>query len=260
VIPGWPPSLLITPLKDDKIYRLKLLPNGTVLGDTVSYFRGDGNRIRRIISDPSGLKFYVARDNQTITEYTYTGITLPVELLFFKGALQNNVAVLDWATSSEINTSRFVVERSIDGVTYHDIATIPAGGNNSSRLNYTYTDQHAINQQAEVVYYRVRMIDIDEQYKYSTIVTISLKNKLQSVIVSPNPVTGITKLTITVPNYSSAQWMLVENAGSTVMQSSLQLAPGVNSMPLNLSQLAAGVYYLKISGPGISQNIKLQKL
>ena len=82
-IPGWNNSLFITPLKQDKVYRIKLNASGTgITGDTISYFRGDGNRIRRIRIDPTGLKFYVARDASAainggaIMEYTYTGIIL----------------------------------------------------------------------------------------------------------------------------------------------------------------------------------------
>jgi len=83
VIPGWPSSLLITPLKRDLVYRLKLNANGDgITGDTISYFRGDGNRIRRITAAPDGLHFYIARDlgasanGGAIMEYTYTGPTL----------------------------------------------------------------------------------------------------------------------------------------------------------------------------------------
>jgi hypothetical protein len=82
-IAGWNYSLLVTPLKQDKVYRVKLNGTGTgITGDTISYFRGDGNRIRRITISPDGLKFYVARDASAtinggaIMEYTYAGIIL----------------------------------------------------------------------------------------------------------------------------------------------------------------------------------------
>lgn len=85
MIPDWPASLLITPLKKNFIYRVKLNAAGNgIMGDTISYFRGDGNRIRRIIAAPNGLTFYVARDagasanGGSIMEYTYTGPTLSI--------------------------------------------------------------------------------------------------------------------------------------------------------------------------------------
>lgn len=80
VIPGWPGSLLLTPLKKDLVYRVKLNATGDgAIGDTISYFRGDGNRIRKITVGPDGYKFYIARDagassnGGAIMEYIYTG-------------------------------------------------------------------------------------------------------------------------------------------------------------------------------------------
>ncbi len=82
-IPGWQNSLFITPLKKNMVYRLKLNAAGDgITGDTISYFRGDGNRIRDMAISPDGLRFYVARDvgatanGGAIMEYLYTGITL----------------------------------------------------------------------------------------------------------------------------------------------------------------------------------------
>jgi len=189
VIPGWPGSLLITPLKADMVYRLKLNASGTgITGDTISYFRGDGNRIRRITSDPTGLKFYVVRDNNTIMEYTYTGVTLPVRLLYFRGILQDNASQLEWSTSAETNSDHFVIERSLDGVSYTDIGTVKSTGNTSVNNVYTYSDINAVTQQGAIIYYRLRMVDIDGSSKYSNVVTISLSEKVEKIAVVPNPV------------------------------------------------------------------------
>lgn len=261
VIPGWPGSLLITPLKDDKVYRLKLNATGTgITGDTISYFRGDGNRIRRITSDPTGLKFYVVRDNNTIIEYTYTGITLPVRLLYFRGVLENNAAQLEWSTSAETNSDHFVVERSLDGVSYTDIGTIKSTGNSAVTNVYTYSDINAVTQQGNIIYYRLRMVDIDGSAKYSNVVSIALNEKVDKISVVPNPVQGISKVYITVINGGTANWKVVDNSGVVVMQNNLQLKPGANSLSLDMTRLAAGIYYLNVSGPGISQKVKLQKL
>lgn len=86
VIPSWPASLLLTPLKKDLVYRVKLNASGDgITGDTTSIFRGDGNRIRRIMVAPDGFRFYIARDigassnGGAIMEYTYTGPTLSLD-------------------------------------------------------------------------------------------------------------------------------------------------------------------------------------
>src|SRR6185436_2450188 len=118
-IPGWNNSLLISSLKQDKVFLMKpnaagtglmVLPNGR---DTISYFRGDGNRIRRIRIDPTGLKFYVARDAGTIMEYSYTGFILAAEFTRFEGKLiKSGVAKLEWDASTDEQHDYFELERS----------------------------------------------------------------------------------------------------------------------------------------------------
>jgi glucose/arabinose dehydrogenase len=261
VIPGWPGSILVTPLKENRVYRMKLNATGTgITGGAIPYFVGDGNRIRRVSSDRTGLKFYVARDNNTIIEYTYTGVTLPVRLLYFKGALQDNVAQLEWSTSSETNSSHFVVERSLDGVSFTDIGTVQSSGNSAVNYNYTYSDINAVTQQGNAIYYRLRMVDIDGSSKYSNVVTVALSEKADKISVSPNPTFNFAKVVINVVNAGNANWKVVDNSGMVVLQNSLQLKPGANTLPLDLSKLAAGIYYLNVSGAGINQKVKLQKL
>ncbi|MBL7700539.1 MAG: PQQ-dependent sugar dehydrogenase [Chitinophagaceae bacterium] len=88
IIPGWNYSVLVSPLKENLVYRLQLNANGTaVVGDTISYFRGDGNRVRRIRVAPDGMRFYVARDvgasanGGAIMEYRYDGVLLKRDTL-----------------------------------------------------------------------------------------------------------------------------------------------------------------------------------
>ncbi len=98
IIPGWQSSLLVTPLKKNKVYRVKLNSTGNgITGDTISYFRGDGDRIRRITPDPDGFRFYVARDigassnGGTIMEYSYTGAVLAIHDNTIKSVIVNDL-------------------------------------------------------------------------------------------------------------------------------------------------------------------------
>lgn len=260
-IPGWQHSLLITPLKDNKVYRIKLNADGTTInGDTSSIFRGDGNRIRRIIVDPTSLKFYVARDAGTITEYTYTGIiTLPLKLSFFKGSLQNNKTLLHWETAQEQNTSAFVIERSLDGVTYESIGSVAASENSNTRINYRFTDHNAGNQPAPILYYRLKMVDKDGEFTYSNIISISLNGAITRASVTPNPFEGRTQVTIYSLVNGEVNCHIVDNTGRILINEKRTLTPGHNQFYLNMQKFAAGIYYLNLKGDGIDQQLKLQK-
>ena len=106
-----------------------------------------------------------------------TNATLPLDLLSFTGNLQNNNTVLlNWKTENEINTSHFVIERSTDGIRYSGIGNVTANGRNNAggSFNYSFTDNDAVNQSSQRLYYRLKMVDIDGSLKYSNIVSVSM--------------------------------------------------------------------------------------
>jgi PQQ-dependent dehydrogenase (s-GDH family) len=186
--------------------------------------------------------------------------TLPVTLVSFTGVLNNNATDLTWTTATELNTKNYVIERSIDGTNYEPIGTVAAIGNSNNSNNYSYADLDASKQPAVLLYYRLKIYDNDDSYAYSNIVTVSLATIAGKVIVTPNPTAGITKVTLTAAFAGKGTWQIVDNSGRIVLQNTIQLQSGNNNITINASKIAAGLYYLNVSGPGIDQKVKLQKL
>jgi trimeric autotransporter adhesin len=123
--------------------------------------------------------------------------TLPLQLLSFKGDWKNNAAYLQWETANESNTSHFIVERSNDGNNFNDIGTVAANGNSTTQISYAYTDNDAASQPSPVIYYRLKLVDINGRSTYSKIISIHLSNNLD-VVLFPNPVND--KLNIKINN------------------------------------------------------------
>ncbi len=108
---------------------------------------------------------------------------VPLNLLSFNGSLQSGQVKLFWVTTSEINVRSYEVQKSIDARTYNSIGTV-AALNGTANNNYNFTDPSIPN---GVVYYRLKMIDRDGSFKYSSIIAIN--NKKQDILsVFPNPV------------------------------------------------------------------------
>lgn len=63
--------------------------------------------------------------------------TLPLTLVYFTAARENNHVVILWKTSLEDNIARFIVERSLDGATFKPIAYVTPKGVN---LEYKVLD------------------------------------------------------------------------------------------------------------------------
>ena len=193
--------------------------------------------------------------------YFATGnITLPVTLLSFTGSLQNNATLLNWETANEINTSHFIVERSIDNASFDGIGTVAANGTTSSNTNYSYTDNDVTTLPSNVIYYRLKMVDIDGSSKYSNTIIINLADIAGRVSVYPNPASHSIKVMITAVADGKGQWKITDNSGRVVMQSTSTLRKGNNNVVIDINKLAAGLYYLNVSGPGVDQKVKLQKL
>ena len=115
---------------------------------------------------------------------------VPVQLLSFQGSKTSEGNLLQWNTSTEINTVEFVLERSTDAKTIEPVALIPAKGNNSS---YYYLDT---NPSTTTLYYRLQIIDKDQQISYSNLIVLSSASEELHVIVFPNPCSGQSHLKI----------------------------------------------------------------
>ena len=197
--------------------------------------------------------FYFASNN----------FTLPLDLLSFTGQLQNNNTVLlNWKTENEINTSHFVIERSIDGSRFTALGNVTANGRNNTlgSFNYAFTDNDAINQSSQKLFYRLRMVDIDGTYKYSNIVTVTLPFTTGKITVSPNPVINEVKVMVASPEQGNIQWKLIDNVGRILLKGSEQVSKGTNTFNINMNRLPAGTYYLNVTGAGNDQKVKMQKL
>ena len=83
---------------------------------------------------------------------------LPVELRPFDAAVVGSDVEVRWATASEQNTNRFVVERSADESGWEEVAALPAAGQSAVLLHYRVLDEQPIDDRS---YYRLRATDLE---------------------------------------------------------------------------------------------------
>ncbi len=166
---------------------------------------------------------------------------LPIELLYFKATrIGDDQARLEWATSTEINTSHFVIERSTDGFNFSAIGTASAAGNSSSEQFYTAFDN---SPSRGVNYYRLKMIDLDETFVYSPTRTV-LFNSVGGVTVVPNPVQNAFILTLENPVSAPTRVELIGANGALAREG--YIIEGENLLRIDISDLAAGSYFIRV--------------
>jgi hypothetical protein len=188
---------------------------------------------------------------------------LPVTWLFFRGHERGEDAELNWATATEINTSYYGVERSLDAVNFTEIARVSAAGNASGQTNYNYLDKNALRIDTRYIYYRLRQVDIDGRYIYSNVILIAVsKDREESVKVYPNPFTSSITLLINTTQAAKTtdNVKLYSLAGTLLYEHSLAGRQGNAPVQLNdLPALPAGIYVLTTNLNGVPSTIKIIK-
>ncbi|MEP6749385.1 MAG: T9SS type A sorting domain-containing protein [Bacteroidota bacterium] len=185
----------------------------------------------------------------------FNTIALPVTLMSFGAAAAGNQVKVQWQTATELNSSFFTVEKSLDGNSWQSIGKVNAAGHSDVPLSYQLLDTHPVE---GINYYRLRSEDIDGKFSYSGVVTVhySTGNNTK-IIVYPNPVTY--QFTVAVQGLQTMARLhisLVNAQGKTIFNS--QNLSG-NTQTFNISNLAAGIYYLVINNNGEVSTTKIVK-
>jgi len=173
--------------------------------------------------------------------------TLPIVLSSFTGKAQNMNAELTWISVSEKNVSRFEVEKSTNKRTYSFVGSVAAAGNSSNNITYNYTDFQAGDGQP-VVYYRLKMIDMDGNYTYSSVVTIKFaQKKIVVKSITPNPVISETfTAMVTLPDNSAPVTFTIYSANGTAMYSEQVVAKSTYQWTYKGEALTSGMYVLEV--------------
>ena len=170
------------------------------------------------------------------------GAALPVELLSFRAMVATNGKDVDfrWSTAREINNAYFVLERSRDGQQFNDIGRVNTlNGNSNSIQQYTYRD---VDPGRGQWYYRLRQVDVDESFAYSSIEQVSLRLLAEDITVFPNLLSANETLQLRTDLSNSYRFLIYDGRGRRVFDQQLS---GDQSLSLDFLQAGAYIYQLR---------------
>lgn len=201
------------------------------------------------------MTFFQLVTNNGLASYSLTfnpDGTLPVTLTSFTAAIVNNKNTLTWETASERNNLGFEIESSTDGQQFSKIGFVPAqtSGNSNSVLKYSFQDNFAT---AGTTYYRLKQIDKDGKFEYFDVKFIKnpFLTSQNTFKVYPNPVTSYIDI-----DGVDAEGISVKLFNTSGTEINRVLEKG----RLNMSDLDAGIYILRISKNGtLLQTTKVVK-
>jgi hypothetical protein len=116
----------------------------------------------------------------------FAASVLPIELIRFEARKCNGNVCLTWATASELDNDYFTIEKTLDGITFEDVAIIDGAGESNSVIEYSSIDE---NPYPGISYYRLKQTDTDGEKTYSELEAVNFNNEL-GITIYPNPNSG----------------------------------------------------------------------
>lgn len=103
---------------------------------------------------------------------------LPVELLYLEGKIVEEKNKIYWATATEHNSSHFIIEKSVNGLTWDEIGQVPASINSTQKIDYEFYD---LEVSPVYNYYRLQQVDIDGLQKEYGPILINNKSSIKII-------------------------------------------------------------------------------
>lgn len=170
---------------------------------------------------------------------------LPVTFSAAKAFQKNNGVQVEWSTASELNLSRFVVEKSTDGRSFNLAGVVAASGNSTAAKSYQWFDA---SPEKGNNFYRIKSEDKDGTTKYTNALKVTIGKNGSGLTVLNNPVRGgVLNLNLTEMVKGMYKISLYNAAGQKMYAGQLAHDGGSATHQLQLPNLKHGVYTLEVS-------------
>ncbi len=196
----------------------------------------------------------------TTVKYTQTReVPLPVELVSFSATPRGADVLLRWVTAQELNNQHFEVEVSVDGMRFQPLHRTPGQGTTTQRHTYDYIDQNAPRYGHALLYYRLKQVDLDGTFAYSTIQAVPIATSAAFTVQAwPNPLGEQLQVQINSPEAGEATLHLANALGQVMLQKRAFLEVGTNTLALPMNRAwPAGVYSLQLRQGAMQRTLKL---
>lgn len=190
------------------------------------------------------------------TEYILgnTAAPLPLTLLSFSGKNSKEGNLLEWKTTDEQNSQFFEIQRSRNGIEFGSIGQVDSKNRKGNNF-YNFTDQTHLPE-IEVSFYRLKIVDLDGQYRFSKIISIMKTNdysREKSISIYPNPFVEI----ITVDSLQKNEIIRIFNTSGQLIKEQKATDSLLN---ISLSDIAKGAYFIQFENRKKESNKVILKL
>lgn len=174
-----------------------------------------------------------------------TMIVLPVSMLHMVASCEDGRPTIRWMTSSERNSSHFIIERSADAVVWQTVGEVRAAGHSQQVIEYAWRDEDALF--ASERYYRLRQVDRDGAEELFHVLGVERCGGSGAVlVVHPNPATDACTVHFQQERESEGPLVLhlADAYGRELQRTTLSAKDMHLSHRIALDHLAPGTYHI----------------
>lgn len=149
---------------------------------------------------------------------------------------------LSWEVPYEQTTIGYSIERSINRKAFEEIAWVNALKSGTTSASYLFIDDDVFPN--ETLHYRVKMIDQNGNFEYSTVEATRL-SQLEVTFDVTEGKTNYSKAIMFSSNFENQAELTLFNAdGEPILHKNHLIPKGASQTEIDLSQLPDGVYFL----------------
>ena len=170
--------------------------------------------------------------------------SLPVEYLSFDGVNLGKENHLNWLTASETNNAFYEVEKMHENqIQFSKIGRVEAAGTVTSTQQYKFVDAQPT---AGINYYRLKQVDQDGSYSYSSVIAIESSVVIGQATIFPNPTKGIVNYQYESTENDKFQISISNVLGKILFTSNYTISKGINNIALDMTDYPSGMYHVRI--------------
>ena len=216
--------------------RYRLSNEVTNLNSVVNF---TGNGEEKALQSESGLPETVPLNQDRLKQFRN------IHVLDFAANYDMNQVSLTWSADQGRPFSRFVVERSIDGKNFNVVGIVFTNEASDSKKDYAFADAN-LKSKSELLYYRLRMIDVDKNSFFTVVHVIHLGEKKTILKLTSYPIPVVQDLRVTIPaawQGKEVRFEFMNGYGWPVKIQKSMNARQTEVIPL--ADLGKGIYFIR---------------
>jgi hypothetical protein len=189
-------------------------------------------------------------------------VALPVKLLNFNVIRNGDKAIIKWSTTSEINASRFIIEKATPVINSTSLQFNEIGEvlvyNSAKTQSYQYLDDISKDKPTKI-YYRLNLVDLNGNAENLVTADLQKREDALKILSIGNDAEGIN-LEYRIDIASNIYFNLYNDLGQLLMTEKLDQGEyGYQKKKINISALHPGFYFYQITSDKIEKSGKFIK-